>query len=165
MTKGKNVVVFDDLSNWMIRPHNPEIGVWKENVQTKPTKRVKPMSAMLIEKCQWQLEEDWRYRVTRGIKRDRFFVARNRPGWQDIRRGGDIQGRLAQHSTDWEPGVRPASRFSARSGSSNLDCRSNHPDVLHDGEGPSRRTEQTNELVMMVGLWACRVSAEISIGG
>jgi hypothetical protein len=27
MTKGKNVVISDDLHNWMIKPHNPEIGV------------------------------------------------------------------------------------------------------------------------------------------
>jgi hypothetical protein len=59
----------------MIKPHNPEIGVWKENMQWKPTKRVKPTSAMLIEKYQRQLEEDWRYWVARGIKRDRFFEA------------------------------------------------------------------------------------------
>jgi hypothetical protein len=32
-TKGKNMVVFDDLRNRIIRPHNPKIGVWKENVQ------------------------------------------------------------------------------------------------------------------------------------
>jgi hypothetical protein len=32
MTKGKNVVVSDELHNWMIKPHNLEIGVWKENV-------------------------------------------------------------------------------------------------------------------------------------
>jgi hypothetical protein len=70
-----------------------------------------------------------------------------------------------QHSTDREPGVRPASRFSARSGSGNLDCRSNHPDVLRNGEGPSQRLEQTKEHVMMVGSWACRVSSEIHIGG
>jgi hypothetical protein len=31
-TKGKSVVVSDDLHNRMIKPHNPEIGVWKENV-------------------------------------------------------------------------------------------------------------------------------------
>jgi hypothetical protein len=31
-TKGKNLVVFDELHNRMIKPHNPEIGVWKENV-------------------------------------------------------------------------------------------------------------------------------------
>jgi hypothetical protein len=23
MTKGKNVVIFDELRNWMIKPHNP----------------------------------------------------------------------------------------------------------------------------------------------
>jgi hypothetical protein len=51
-TKGKNVVVFDELRNWMIKPHNSEIGMWKENVLQKPAKRVKPISAMLIENYQ-----------------------------------------------------------------------------------------------------------------
>jgi hypothetical protein len=67
-TKGKNMVISNDLHNRMIRPHNPKIGVWKVNVQRKPAKRVKPMSTMLIEKYQWQLEEDRRYRVSQGIK-------------------------------------------------------------------------------------------------
>jgi hypothetical protein len=49
-TKGKNMVVSDDLRNRMIKPHNPEIGMWKENVQRKSAKRVKPTSVMLIEK-------------------------------------------------------------------------------------------------------------------
>jgi hypothetical protein len=49
-TKGKSVVVSDDLHNWMIKPHNLEIGVWKENMQRKLTKRVQPMLAMLSEK-------------------------------------------------------------------------------------------------------------------
>jgi hypothetical protein len=62
-TKGKNVTVSDDLRNRMIKSHNPEVGVWKENVQRKPAKKVKPMSAMLIEKYQCQQEEDQRYRV------------------------------------------------------------------------------------------------------
>jgi hypothetical protein len=78
-TKGKNVVVFDELGNRMIKPHSPEIGMWKVNVLRKLAKRVKPTSAMLIEKYQLQLEEDRRYRVTRGIKWDRFFKARNQP--------------------------------------------------------------------------------------
>jgi hypothetical protein len=69
MTKGKNVVVFDELHNWMIKPQNLEIGMRKENMLQKPAKRVNPTSAMLIEKYQRQLEEDRRYRVTRGIKR------------------------------------------------------------------------------------------------
>jgi hypothetical protein len=42
----------------MIKPHNQEIGMWKENMLQKPTKRVDPTSAMLIEKYQLQLEED-----------------------------------------------------------------------------------------------------------
>jgi hypothetical protein len=50
MTKGRNVVIFDDIRNQMIKPHNLEIGVWKENVQRKPAKGVKPTLAMLIEK-------------------------------------------------------------------------------------------------------------------
>jgi hypothetical protein len=32
MTKGKNVVVSAKLHNRMIKPHNPEIGMWKENM-------------------------------------------------------------------------------------------------------------------------------------
>jgi hypothetical protein len=62
-TKGRNVIVSDDLCNQMIRPHNPEVGMWKENVQRKPARKVKPTLAMLIKKYQWQLEEDRRYRV------------------------------------------------------------------------------------------------------
>jgi bifunctional pyridoxal-dependent enzyme with beta-cystathionase and maltose regulon repressor activities len=61
MTKGKNMVISDELRNRMIKPHNPEISVWKENVLRKLAKRVKPTSAMLIEKYQRQLEEDRKY--------------------------------------------------------------------------------------------------------
>jgi hypothetical protein len=50
--KGKNVIICDNLHNRMIRPHNPEIGVWKKNVQRKLAKRIKPTSAMLIKKYQ-----------------------------------------------------------------------------------------------------------------
>jgi hypothetical protein len=32
MTKGENVVISDELRNRMIKPHNPKIGVWKDNV-------------------------------------------------------------------------------------------------------------------------------------
>jgi hypothetical protein len=52
-TKGKNVVIFNELRNRMIKPHNQEIGMWKENMLRKLAKRVKPTSAMLIEKYQW----------------------------------------------------------------------------------------------------------------
>jgi hypothetical protein len=59
-----------------------EVGVWKENVQRKLPKRVKPTSAMVIEKYQRQLEEDRRYRVARGIKQGRFFEAWNKSDLQ-----------------------------------------------------------------------------------
>jgi hypothetical protein len=105
-TKSKNVVVSDDLHNRMIKPHNLDIGVWKENVRRKPAKRVKPVSAMLIEKYQRQLEEDRRYRVARGIKRDIFFEAWNRSDLQEMWCGGDPRRRMAQHSTDQKPKIR-----------------------------------------------------------
>jgi hypothetical protein len=49
-TRGKNIVVSDDLRNKMIKPQSPEVGVWRENTSRKPTWRVKPTSSMLIEK-------------------------------------------------------------------------------------------------------------------
>jgi hypothetical protein len=105
-TKGKKVVIYDEPHNQMIKPHNPEIGVWKVNVMRKLTRRVKPTLAMLIKKYQWQLEEDQKYRVTRGIKRDRFFEARIRPDQQGPRCIGEPWRRTVQHSTDREPGIR-----------------------------------------------------------
>jgi hypothetical protein len=58
------MVISNELCNRIIKPHNPEIGVWKENMLRKPATRVKPTMAMLIEKYQRQLEEDRRYQVT-----------------------------------------------------------------------------------------------------
>jgi hypothetical protein len=99
------------------------------------------MSAMLIEKYQWQLEEDWKYRVTRGIKRDRFFEAQNRPDQWGPRRTGELQRRMVQHPTDQKPRIRQNPRFADRSGSGNPDRHVNHPDVLRDEGGSSRRPE------------------------
>jgi hypothetical protein len=95
----------------MIKPHNLEIGLWKENVLRKPTKRVKPMSAMLIEKYQQQLEEDRKYRVTQGIKRDRFFEAQNWPDQLGPWHIGEPRRRTVQHSIDQEPGIRQGPQF------------------------------------------------------
>jgi hypothetical protein len=53
MTKGKNVVIYNNLHNRMIMPHNLNIVMWNENVQRKPAQRAKPTSALLIEKYQW----------------------------------------------------------------------------------------------------------------
>jgi hypothetical protein len=164
-TKGKSVVISNDLRNRIIKPDSSEIGMWKENVQRKPTKRVKPMSAMLIEKYQQQLEEDRRYRVTQGIKWDRFFEAQNRSDLQETQRGGGPQRRTAHHSTDREPEISQNLQFTDRSGSGNLDHRVNCPDMLRGGEESSRRPKQTKDHVTMVGSWPCIVSSEIHING
>jgi hypothetical protein len=94
MTRGKNVVIFDELRNRLIKPHNLKIGVWKENVLQRPAKRVKPMLAMLIEKYQQQLEEDRGTGLPEGsnetgsskhgisqISRDRSIQGSPRGGW------------------------------------------------------------------------------------
>jgi hypothetical protein len=52
MTKGKNLVISDELHNRMIKPHNLEISAWKVNMLQKPAMRIKPMLAMLTEKYQ-----------------------------------------------------------------------------------------------------------------
>jgi hypothetical protein len=106
MTKGKNVVVSNELHNRMIKPHNSEIGVWKENVLRKLAKRVKPTPTLLIEKYQQKLEENWRYGITQGIKRDKFFEAKNRSDQQELRCPEESQKRLVHHSTAREPRIR-----------------------------------------------------------
>jgi hypothetical protein len=120
MTKGKNVVISDELRNRMINPHNPEIGVWKENVQ---------------------LELDWRYQVTREIKRDRFFEAWNRLDQWGLHRTGEPRRRTVQHSTDREPWIRKNPRFTDRSGLGNPDRLVNRPDVLHEGTDRGARRD------------------------
>jgi hypothetical protein len=136
-TKGKNMVISDEPRNRMIKPHIPEIGVWKKNVLRKPATRVKPMLAMLIEKYQEQLEEDRRYRVTRGIKRDRFFRAWNRLDQSEPRCIGEPQRRMVRHSIDQEPGIGQNPRFADQLGSGNPDHRVNCPDLLCDREESS----------------------------
>jgi predicted GTPase len=58
-TKGKDVVVSDDLRHRMIKPHIPEVDAWKENVGHKPIQRVKPTSNMLIEKYMSQQQHGY----------------------------------------------------------------------------------------------------------
>jgi hypothetical protein len=69
------------------------------------------------------------------------------------------------HSTYREPRIRQNPRFTSRSGSGNPDHHVNHPNVLRDREESSQRPEQTEEHVVMVGSWPCKVSSEIHIVG
>jgi hypothetical protein len=165
-TKGKNMIVSDDLWNRMIKPHNPEVGVWKENMQKKLAKKVKPTPATLIKKYQCQQEEDRRYHVTRGIKHDRFFEVQNRSNQQETQRAWEFRRRMTQHTMDQAPEIRQITRFADRSGSGNPNRCITHVDVLHGGERSStQKQEQTDKHVMMVGSWPCRVSSEVHING
>jgi hypothetical protein len=67
-TKGKNVVVSDELRNQMVKPRSPEVGVWKENVRRKPAQKISPDSSMLIDKYVRQRER--RYGQQSGFKRE-----------------------------------------------------------------------------------------------
>jgi hypothetical protein len=70
-----------------------------------------------------------------------------------------------QHSTDREPRIGQTPQFADRLGSGNPDHCVNRPDVLRDGEESSRRPEQTEEHVVMVGSSPCKVSSEVHING
>jgi hypothetical protein len=89
-TKGENVVVFDELRNRMIKPHNPKIVVWKENMLQKPAKRVKPTSAMLIEKYQ----HSWRKTGGTGLPEGSNKIDSSKPGTGQITRDHNAQGSL-----------------------------------------------------------------------
>jgi hypothetical protein len=58
---------------------------------------------------------------------------------------------MVQHSIDREPGISQNPQFTDRLGLSKPDRRVDRPDVLHDKEESSRRPEQTEEHVIMVG--------------
>ena len=48
--KGKNVVIDDNAPPRMIKPKNPEVGVWKVNGRWRQAPRPKPTVSMLLEK-------------------------------------------------------------------------------------------------------------------
>jgi hypothetical protein len=56
-TRGKNVIVSDELRNRMRKPQSPEVGVWKENTARKLMRSVKPTSNMLIDKYTRQQQQ------------------------------------------------------------------------------------------------------------
>jgi hypothetical protein len=71
-----------------------------------------------------------------------------------------------QQATDRAPKIKHNTRFADRIGSDNPNRQVNCANMLHGGEGSlSRKKERTEEHVMMVGSWPCRVSSEIHING
>jgi hypothetical protein len=75
---GKNVVMSDELRNRMMKSHNLEIGVWKENTRRRAVHREKPMSIMLIDKHLMQQQERG-HRTLSAFKWERSPGYRHRP--------------------------------------------------------------------------------------
>jgi hypothetical protein len=109
-TRGKNVIVSDELRNQMVKPRSREVGVWKENFVRRPVQRVKPMSIMLIDK--YKRQQQWRavgqlsgskrhrslgYQHYHGGQDNHHAWVLSRMSWASIRkRGRDLQGNQRQ---------------------------------------------------------------------
>jgi hypothetical protein len=72
---------------------------------------------------------------------------------------------MVHHSTDREPRIRQNPQFANWSGSGNPDHGVNYLDVLRDREESSQRPEWTEEHVVMVGSWPCKVLCKVHING
>jgi hypothetical protein len=74
----------------MIKLHNPEIGMWKENVLQKPARRVKPTSAMLIK----NINGSWRKTGSTGLPEGSNGADSLKPGTGQIYGDHGAQGSL-----------------------------------------------------------------------
>jgi hypothetical protein len=92
MTRGKNVVVSDELRAQMMKPRNPEVGMWKRNMPRKSRPRWEPTSSFLMEKYvrrQWESV----FNSLDDYKRERS-LGYNRTDGDTIRfRGGNMKWR------------------------------------------------------------------------
>jgi hypothetical protein len=70
-TKGKNVVVDDSVAPRMIKPKNPEVGLWKVNARRRQAPRPKPIVSMFLEKYT-SCKADNVFNRLGGIKRPRY---------------------------------------------------------------------------------------------
>jgi hypothetical protein len=92
--KGKNVVVRDEFRNKMMKPQNPGIGKWKENIRLKPACRVKLNSSMLIEKYIRQQQQQ-----KRPQGQQRGFKGERSPGYYYV--PNDPRGHHAWGGYEW----------------------------------------------------------------
>ena len=88
--KGKNVVVDDNVAPRMIKPKNPEVGVWKVNGGRRQAPKIKPTVSMLLEKYTSRMAGNVFNRLG-GVKRP------SSPS------GPDGHGRWRKNSYDQQP--------------------------------------------------------------
>jgi hypothetical protein len=95
----------------MIKPQNPEPGMWKENTRRDPAWRIKPTSSLLIEKYLRQQRQHGMHRQGGSIKRRvsprrlhakvGYGYVNRQPGYDEptgVRSLGNLRQQRAGHS-------------------------------------------------------------------
>ena len=98
-TRGKNVVIDNNAAPRMIKPKNPEVGVWKVNGGRKQAPKIKPTVSMLLEKYTSRRSGNAFSRLG-GVKRPR---SPSGPGGHEQWRGNsyDQQPYFAMQPAYW----------------------------------------------------------------
>jgi hypothetical protein len=167
-TRGKNVLVSDEFRLKMLKPKNPEVGVWKENARRKDRSRWKPMSSFLIEKYTAQRRGSVHSRLG-GHKRERSpcydpgrkaWTERQYRGQQEpVRRQYRPQGHLGDNQNQGWYQHRDSSALHYEGQASWTDHAT--VDCGMPLGGPSGREEEsrTSEAIILVGSIPCPMPA------
>jgi hypothetical protein len=125
------VVVFDELSVRMMKPRNPEVGMWKRNMPRRSHQRWKPTSGFLMEKYVTRQQESVFSRLG-GYKRERSLGYNRRDN-----------GMKRYHNKDlhWRPRWP---RMMTRQ------FRAEHPIGEHEKGAASRRMSNTTGPVVNI---------------
>jgi hypothetical protein len=171
--KGKNVVVSDEPRHRMIKPHNPEVGTWKENVRRKPERSVRPTSSMLKEKYVMQQQQQ------RGLQSYLGWYKRERsPGYHNVRYGARrphawrVQ-RLLYRNLIWrtphaENLAEAQVRGNPTSGGRQDEPKTRESDAIlfcGEEENPSGVTKSRANSYVLVGSVLCKISSEVHMDG
>jgi hypothetical protein len=142
-TKGKNVIVSDELRNRMIKHHSLEVGVWKGNRSRRPTRKERPSSSMLIKKYIRQQQMDRGRWLER--KRRRSLL----PQFHSERQG-------CSHSRT-PPGK------SWTTGNKTWVCA--NMVRQHSDNVPHEEPDEGTQEVILIGSVPCRISSELHVDG
>jgi hypothetical protein len=154
-TKGKNVVVLDELRQRMIKPKCPEVGVWKDNVVRRLPRKVKPTCDMLIDKYVHHQQQCREMREqTLWFRQDRAFGSHYKPGRHNAR-----QRTMFPRS----PGI-------GEHGSGSRRGWDGHEDQVMVGHESAGRMKLLNvasraQDVVMIGSITCRLASKVHVDG
>jgi hypothetical protein len=172
--KGKNVVMSDELQNKMIKPHNPKVGVWKQNVRRSLMRKAKPNSEALITKyARQQRHQMGKWQA--GSKQERSPSHYHRPGMgskDHLERQWHPTRCLAEEGRVTTPVSRRwVESYTARYGKAMVHMSQPkwHGNVAtgqHEKE--LERTDKKGteeEKTVMIGSMPCKLPSEIHVNG